>query len=230
MKLKSEGVCKFCNKTFSSAAMSRHLQSCNEHKKIQEKEEKKWKVFLLRAQAGPFFIYFETKASSTLKDVDKFLRDLWLECCGHLSAFTINNVRYELETEGVDSLWSDIFGIAQPIKTMSSKLYLVLTPGIKFMHEYDFGSTTQLDMMFISERQGNLKKIDILARNNLPDFVCISCGKSAKAVCTQCLNEGTGFLCEKCAKKHKCGEDMLLPVVNSPRIGVCGYTGNRDDW
>jgi predicted RNA-binding Zn-ribbon protein involved in translation (DUF1610 family) len=230
MKLKSEGVCKFCNKTFSSTAISRHLQICKKRKKIQEKEEKKWKIFLLRAQAGPFFVFFETKASSTLKDVDKFLRNLWLECCGHLSAFTINNIRYELETEGVDSFWSDLFGRAKPIKTMNSKLYSVLTPGMKFIHEYDFGSTTELDMTFISERKGNLNKIDILARNNLPDFVCISCGKSAQAICTQCLDEGLGFLCEKCAKKHECGEDMLLPVVNSPRMGVCGYTGNNDVW
>jgi predicted RNA-binding Zn-ribbon protein involved in translation (DUF1610 family) len=113
---------------------------------------------------------------------------------------------------------------------MNTKLYSVLTPDLKFMHEYDFGSTTQLDMMCISERQGNLKKIKILARNNLPDFMCVSCGKPATSVCAQCLEEGPGFLCEKCAKKHKCGEEMLLPVVNSPRMGVCGYTGNKDDW
>jgi hypothetical protein len=227
MKLKSEGVCSFCSKTFSAAAMSRHLQSCRKRKETQDKEEKNWKIFLLRAQAGPFFVYFETKASSTLKDVDAFLRRLWLECCGHLSAFTINNVRFEVKTDGVDS---DISGRKQSIKTMSSKLYSVLTPGLKFLHEYDFGSTTELDMVCISEREGNLKKIEVLARNDLPDFICVSCGKPAKAVCTQCLYEGTGFLCEKCAKKHKCGEYMLLPVVNSPRMGVCGYTGDSDVW
>jgi len=230
MKLKSEGVCKFCNKTFSSATMSRHLQSCSERKKSQEKEEKTGKIFLLRAQAGPFFVYFEVKASAPLKDVDEFLRELWLECCGHLSAFTINKVRYELDTGGVDAMWPNIFGRAHPTQSMNARLYSVLSPDLRFLHEYDFGSTTRLDMMCISERQGALKKIEILARNDLPDFVCKSCGKPAKEVCTECLYDGTGFLCEKCAKKHKCGEDMLLPVVNSPRMGVCGYTGNRDDW
>jgi len=29
-------------------------------------------------------------------------------------------------------------------------------------------------------------------------------------------------------------EDMFLPIVNSPRVGVCGYTGDADerefDW
>ena len=230
MKLKSEGVCRFCNKTFSAAAMSRHLQSCSERKKAQEKEEKIGKIFLLRAQAGPFFVYFEVKGIATLKDIDAFLRRLWLECCGHLSAFTINDVRYELDTGCVDAMWTDFFGKKQQTRSMNTKLYSVLCPDLKFMHEYDFGSTTQLDIMCISERQGNLKKIEVLARNDLPDFVCTSCGKPAKEVCTQCLYEGTGFLCEKCAKKHKCGEDVLLPVVNSPRMGVCGYTGTSDDW
>jgi len=230
MKLKSEGACRFCNKTFSAAAMLRHLQSCSERKKVQDKEEKKWKIFLLRAQAGPFFVYFETKAASTLRDVDAFLRQLWLECCGHLSAFTINNVRYELDTGCVDSMWTEIFGRAHPTKSMDTKLYSVLCPGLKFSHEYDFGSTTRLEMMCISERQGTLKKIDVLARNDLPDFVCISCGKPAKEVCTQCIWDGTGFFCEKCAKKHKCGDEMFLPVVNSPRMGMCGYTGNSDEW
>lgn len=174
MKLKSEGVYSFCSKTFSATAMSRHLQSCRKRKEIQDKEEKNWKIFLLRAQAGPFFVYFETKASSTLKDVDAFLRRLWLECCSHLSAFTINNVRFEVKTDGVDSMWSDIFGRKQSIKTMSSKLYSVLTPGLKFLHEYDFGSTTELEMTFwisFVYPVVNLQKQSVLnVFTRVPDF------------------------------------------------------------
>ena len=33
------------------------------------------------------------------------------------------------------------------------------------------------------------------------------------------------FLCEVHTEKHDCGEEALLPVVNSPRMGMCGYTG-----
>jgi len=32
-------------------------------------------------------------------------------------------------------------------------------------------------------------------------------------------------VCEGCAGEHECGEEMLLPVVNSPRVGMCGYEG-----
>jgi hypothetical protein len=35
------------------------------------------------------------------------------------------------------------------------------------------------------------------------------------------------FFCDSCAEKHE-HEEMLLPVVNSPRMGVCAYDGELD--
>ena len=37
-----------------------------------------------------------------------------------------------------------------------------------------------------------------------------------------------GWLCEAHAEKHR-HQDMFLPVVNSPRVGMCGYTGPFED-
>jgi len=74
------------------------------------------------------------------------------------------------------------------------------------------------------------KKIMVLARNNSPQITCDACNnKKATDVCSRCLWEGRkAWLCDNCAPKHKCvrkdGEE-LLPVVNSPRVGICGYTG-----
>ena len=69
--------------------------------------------------------------------------------------------------------------------------------------------------------------IKLIARNEMPSIKC-KCGKDAKWVCSECFynNPEKAFLCDVCAKKHECGEDMLLPVVNSPRIGLCGYEGS----
>lgn len=213
--VKSEGMCKFCKNLFSGRAMSKHLQSCHERIKANELEEKQGKIFLIEASSDPFFVYFEVNASSTLKKVDQFLRDLWLECCGHLSAFTISNIRYFSHPESGDDE-----------KSMDAMLKNILKPNLKFIHEYDFGTTTQLDLSCISEREGKLKKeIDIIARNNMPEFKCNKCGKPAKEICAECVYNGKGLLCESCAKTHECGEDMLLPCVNSPRTGMCGYTG-----
>lgn len=213
--MKSEGKCIFCKKTISGIAMAKHLRSCAERLKANETEEKQKRLFLLKASAGPFWVYFEVDASSTLQKVDIFLRDLWLECCGHLSAFTIGDTSYSSYPEP---------GCGD--KNMNISLEKVIKPGFEFLHEYDFGTTTELNMKCLSERSGEAKKeINILARNNLPEFTCYKCDKHAKEICTQCIWEGEGLLCESCAKTHKCGEDMFLPVVNSPRMGMCGYTG-----
>ena len=55
--------------------------------------------------------------------------------------------------------------------------------------------------------------------------MCGVCGKPATQVCTECMWENTGWLCDECASKHDTDEEMFLPVVNSPRVGMCGYTG-----
>jgi hypothetical protein len=69
------------------------------------------------------------------------------------------------------------------------------------------------------------KSIQILARNAPPLITCEICGEIAPLVCAQCIWSDEGWLCDKCAGEHKCGEEMLLPLVNSPRVGMCGYTG-----
>jgi hypothetical protein len=79
----------------------------------------------------------------------------------------------------------------------------------------------------ISEGASALKKneIRVLARNEPPVIPCDKCGKPATQVCTQCMHAGEGWLCDACAAQHDCEDPMFLPVVNSPRVGVCGYTG-----
>ncbi|MFH0875884.1 MAG: hypothetical protein V1859_08145 [archaeon] len=91
MELKSEGECKYCKKLVSGRAMSRHLKSCTERKKQAEnKANANEDIFLVKASQFPFFVYFEVNANATLDTIDEFLRELWLECCGHLSTFNIN--------------------------------------------------------------------------------------------------------------------------------------------
>ncbi|MCX4374965.1 MAG: hypothetical protein OSJ61_02210 [Lachnospiraceae bacterium] len=59
-------------------------------------------------------------------------------------------------------------------------------------------------------------------------FICVVIvKKTAVLVCTLCICKREGLLCKKCAKKHKCGEEMLLCVCNSSRGGGCRYEGSR---
>jgi len=154
-------------------------------------------------------------SSSTLKKVDSFLRDLWLECCGHLSVFQVEGVTYAYQPQ---SEYGD--------KSMTIKLDGVLRSGLSFTYEYDFGTITELTLKCLSEQKGKVKgAIGIAARNSMPEINCSVCKKPAKEICSECVGEKNSFLCSACAKKHECGEEMLLPVVNSPRMGMCGYTG-----
>jgi hypothetical protein len=39
-------------------------------------------------------MHLEVPADATLTDLDEFLRETWVECCEHLSAFRIAGVSY----------------------------------------------------------------------------------------------------------------------------------------
>jgi hypothetical protein len=104
--------------------------------------------------------------------------------------------------------------------------------GEGFEYEYDFGSTTSLDLEVTGERSGRSGRsaVRLLARNAPPISACAVCGEPATLVCAFCLQESAdAFVCTKHRRQHQCGEEeAFLPVVNSPRMGVCGYTGGRN--
>lgn len=225
----STGKCSFCNKEFSKAGMARHLESCqrNTANAAAEGHQKarKTKVFHLQVEGRyqlMYWMHLQVTTGTTLEQLDRFLRDTWLECCGHLSAFRIGSVSYSSDAEmDSHSYWD------RGDKSMRVRLDKVLTPKQEFTHEYDFGTTTELRLKVVSEQEieAKGKAIKIIARNDPPVILCNVCGKPATEVCTQCIYDDGGGLCDACAKDHECGEEMLLPVVNSPRVGMCGYTG-----
>ncbi len=229
-KLSTKGECSFCKKEFSKGGMSKHLATCP----VRAAEEvanrasdnsktpdiKLFHVLVEGRYAPMYWMHLEMPVTTTLADLDLFLRGEWLECCWHLSAFTIGADSY---VSVVDKDWG------MDDKSMDEvQLGKILSVGDQFIHEYDFGSTTELKLKVVAERKGKLVKVEgesirILAQNDEPDIKCDNCGELATQVCTECLYEDGGWLCDKCAEEHECDEEMFLPVVNSPRVGVCGY-------
>jgi len=228
-RLVSRGKCSFCGGIFSKAAMGRHINSCMQRKALTEKAENgKTRLLHLVVQgrySPAYWMHLEVVADAKLKALDSFLRDIWLECCGHLSAFTIEGIRYNSDLDKDSLLYSD-----SKDKSMNCKIGSVLSAGMKFIHEYDFGTTTELTLRMASERTGKPvnKPIRIMARNDPPKIACMVCGKVATQVCARCIWDGKGWLCDKCASDHECSEEMFLPVVNSPRVGMCGYDGDGE--
>jgi hypothetical protein len=280
----SKGTCSLCKGTFNKSGMTRHLQMCQQRNaattpagKRKPQPTKHFHLVVEGRYLPMYWMHLNVPADLTLADFDAFLRDIWLECCGHLSAFEIEGVHYnasspyelgipyltdtpdepsngnpaqlpaqlnnqslgevfaEVEDKDLEALIEALGGFHLPPlfqkireRDMNVTLGEVLKPSMKFYHEYDFGSTTHLTIKVVAEREGLVNKKDpfqILAQNDPPEILCSVCGQPAAYVCSVCSWEAEGWLCKKCARKHECGEEMLLPVVNSPRVGVCGYGG-----
>lgn len=226
MAKQSRGQCVFCQRVYSKGGVTRHLQACQARQEaIGEKRSKPIRLFHMVAEglyAPDYWLHLEAPARLTLEELDSILRDTWLECCGHLSAF-------EIEGQTYTQLFDD--GQFRNDRDMRVKLERIVYPGLEMSYEYDFGSTTYLKLRVVDERTGPglSQKIEIMARNEAPVFPCDVCGQPAVEICTLCLYEGGGLLCKTHAESHACGEEMFLPVVNSPRVGVCAYVGDAYD-
>jgi hypothetical protein len=222
----SAGKCALCGEMVAKSAMTRHLTAC------RLRTDKPQSTSSRRGRPTPLYhlvvtdrysplhwLHLEAWADASLEDLDAFLRVTWLECCGHLSAFRFG--RRSFVTAGK---WG---WVGDENEDMDARLGEVLAVGGTFDYEYDFGSTTRLRFKVVGLRDGWAAScgIKLLAGNLPPEIPCERCGKPATLVCAECFYGGSGWLCKACRRRHPCGEDVLLPVVSSPRVGVCGYDG-----
>jgi hypothetical protein len=103
--------------------------------------------------------------------------------------------------------------------------------GLKLSYEYDFGSTTHLTLKVAGAREALIaapNEVRVLARNLPPHIPCGICHKNEAAfIDMENAYDESSWFCERCAEEHELNtEERTLPVVNSPRTGVCGYTGD----
>ena len=239
----SRGACHLCGKEFSKNKITAHLDQCWADLTAKEKHDKRTLAptlffrLLVEARDDPkYWLHVDVRADSTLEDLDDFLRRTWLECCGHLSAFTIGEERYCWEPPGgfgddvsVETL-GGVFGTPREIR-MDITLADTLAPGLLFEYEYDFGTTTELKLRVLSEHEEptRRKNLRVLARNESPFNPCLECGQPADWIGTYGDSSVTRTICDACTEKKGFGDAQLLPLVNSPRTGVCGYTGVLED-
>ncbi len=218
----SMGMCSLCEERMGRASMTRHLSGCSPAEAStstpaagKQQPGPSFHLVIEGRDAKAYWMHVAVPVTAPLSKLDRFLRHTWLECCGHLSAFDIDGNRYaSAPTDGEMS--------------MRAPLSQVLEEGMKFFYEYDYGSTTALTLKVVALREQGTPKgaVQLLARNEAPQVMCQRCGtRHATQICTECAWNGEGWLCEACTDEHECGSEMCLPVVNSPRVGVCGYTG-----
>jgi hypothetical protein len=249
--LLSEGECLYCKKQFKKSSITTHL---NKHLTEKKATGKPGKSFLLKIDTNPkwgvspYFLQLWVDGNITMNEVDIFLRQIWLECCGHMSSFSNPKHRnnggalwdfFEAEnllSKGKTKDYEKLMEESNGEIGMSRKTKDVLYKDLKLKHEYDFGSTTELLITVAAEYPIAADgKIILLSRNEPPEILCDSCGiKPATKICTVCAQYDESAFCNNCAKKHgkKCGDFndyASMPVVNSPRMGVCGYDGGSID-
>jgi hypothetical protein len=229
-KIKSEGKCIFCEKTFAKAGINRHLKThltqivktgkpgLSYYLKIEQ--DPKWGV-------APYFLYLWVSSDMTLDQLDEFLRNIWLDCCGHMSSFNEKKKPMGFEWNIDD----DEYGIK-----MSKKAKKLFKEGMVLDYEYDFGSSTNLCVTVVEELLTMAEKpITLLSRNEPLAILCDTCKTEPAVELCAIHNWGEDYLfCKKCAKKHakKCddfADYSAMPVVNSPRMGICGYEGGTID-
>jgi len=208
---KSEGICIFCGKTFSKAGINRHLKT---HLKKKEVENVGGKSYLVKVETDPYygslpyFLSLWVDGDAIMDDIDNFLRDIWLECCGHMSDFSNGEI-------SMDDMVKEVF-----------------YKDLKLGYEYDFGSTTELKLTILEEYSVKADNDIVLLSRNEP--LKWKCGLCKEEPATQICIVDDEMFCDKCAKEHaKECEDFedyaSMPVVNSPRRGVCGYEGGTID-
>ena len=201
----SFGVCELCGVRKGKTAMMTHLRQCLPASADGRPAKP---VLLLRVQTGSDPVFWLTMAAgweARLGRLDTLLRHEWLECCGHMSEFYTAGRR----EVSMNSRMNQVFACI----------------GDRLNYVYNFGSSTELVVSFAGLAEGTSEKPVVVARNEPPVWPCDVCKLPAASVCSDCGYSGAGFFCARHGKEHDCGEDMLLPVVNSPRMGVCGYTG-----
>ena len=206
--------CIFCDKYFSGRGITRHLTT---HLKALPTQPRKKALHLKVTGYSPYFLHLLVDRDTTLGELDQFLRDIWLECCGHLSSFGYERWGEELP--------------------MDMAIGEAMGPGEGLAYAYDFGSTTELVVNCLESYalQVENQPIHLLSRNEPPDFKCHYCQKNpATTLCPHHYEDDDPHLyCEACEALHEetCDEAeyAAMPVVNSPRMGECAYEGGTID-
>jgi hypothetical protein len=217
----TRGSCAYCGEVITRRSVAKHLEKCPQRQEtLQDTEfssrpvETLWHLRVQDAYDKDFWFDLEMRGAATLAKLDDYLRAIWLECCDHLSMFTIGGWQGDEISE-------------------SRKADAIFAPGLMLRHLYDFGTTSETDIKVMGFRKGKATTkhpIALLARNLPPAALCQECDQPAAWFCPECLYEaeepGAWFLCDEHVKDHPHNEyDEAIAIVNSPRLGMCGYDG-----
>jgi hypothetical protein len=203
------GTCAYCGETITKRGVIKYLEKCPKRQEVlaaasnsSRPEETLWHLRVQDASLKNFWLDLEMVGSASLEKLDKYLRYIWLECCGHLSQFTIGG-------------WGGI------VLGKSRKADSIFEPGLVLRHLYDFGTTSETNIKVIGFRESKATSKHpnaLLARNQMPEAICQECNQEAKWLCIECLYEEdkTGYLCDEHVKEHPHNNTDCFPSTRWP--------------
>ena len=134
------GICSYCERDFSRGGMLRHLGACRKRQESNLKElsigNETALLHHIRVQDvwdGNFWLDLEVMGSATLRELDRYLRIIWLDCCGHLSMFTED-------------------GWHSPEVLHTNRVADALKIGAQLIYIYDYGDETNLPIKCVDIR------------------------------------------------------------------------------
>ena len=224
----STGTCRYCGKSFTGSGMSRHIAACPSRKSSVEGNASQRLLHLVvsDSEEPDYWLHILTAPETPLSEIDVFLRAIWVECCGHSSEFVAAGTRYI----------SDFNLLPVPMQEESESFDLPLSelPDCRhIVYRYDLGCPTTLYIRRLHPIESPVTEqtVVLAARNDPPQIEC-SCGAGAALLFARDLlyeSFDDAFFCDHCIEAYDGDPEMLAPITNSPRMGVCGYYRSEID-
>lgn len=189
----NDGICYLCGNTIKKSGMTTHLRKeiCPEGN-IQ-------RCTLLKVEdqySKNYWLYLDIPATSALSTLDRFLRNIWLECCGHMSQFYLSGYEVVGKTNRIS----------------------VLSRGKKLCYDYDFGTPTSLVItsMGYLYRPAQRSAVRLLARNTPPVFPCKECANPSDWVDVE--HDPKAFYCEEKPRGGRVSSRHQFPAHGGMRL------------
>lgn len=208
----SPGTCLLCRAPVTKRKALKHGTECLQASGWPIGEEPSLLIMIQGRHHKEYWLVVLARHDARLGDLDQLIRDVWVECCEHLSSFRIGGATYDSDAERFTN-------------DMNVPLSHLIAPGSTFTYDYDFGSPTSLDLKVIGEtsvapRDGPLC---LIARNDRPIIPCDLCGGEAKFALNDFDEDFQHYYCRECLSSTEYDPDCVDLIANSPRNGVCGY-------
>ena len=203
----SEGHCHICGGSLRADEVRSHAATCfmdavQRRYRVRDVDQRYARsqplMVWVRSEELRHWVMLIVQPTTSLRQLDQFLCDLWLECCGHMSHFEIGNIQYSACVPGPGDPPMFDTDLAEPDEQhMIHTVEETIVMGQKFRHEFDYGDTTCLDLELVGAlpipygyvqeftnppdvAQGYHDDFITVVARNLPPERCFTCGAVAR--------------------------------------------------